>query len=378
MTRDSAAAHSSPTDASPPRMAPETLPYAGNPLPDLPAEPGPLAPATLVFGLASMALPPLIPITWLCGIGAIISNVIRTDRREGRPHLYLGFLASLIACVMYMAFATVPPARRAHARRIACMSNLRQIAVGLSIYAVGNRDQFPVANHRRATQDGTGETDYTQAIGSYRSVDVSTLSPPPDVLSTTRNLWTIARKIGAQSSDSAFICPASGDVAGRSMNVRADSDFGSGTIIGAVTPAQARLFWTQVSYGYRVPYGKHTQPDPRRQSSAPLAADRGPFGAAIEGGRKAPGRLTWLRASSGPEDWQQFNSPNHGGDYQSVAFGDGHVEFKRQADAGVQRDNIYTRWSTNGATLLDRLRGTPPTLGGKQTPMSNTDTLIYP
>ena len=43
-----------------------------------------------------------------------------------------------------------------------------------------------------------------------------------------------------------------------------------------------------------------------------------------------------------------------------------------------ENDNIYTQWSGDGTNVLDRVQGTPPTAGGRQTPAGDTDTLIYP
>jgi prepilin-type processing-associated H-X9-DG protein len=44
---------------------------------------------------------------------------------------------------------------------------------------------------------------------------------------------------------------------------------------------------------------------------------------------------------------KQANSNNHDGDGQNVLFGDGHVEFLQNPFVGVQRDNIFTRQTTN-------------------------------
>jgi hypothetical protein len=59
------------------------------------------------------------------------------------------------------------------------------------------------------------------------------------------------------------------------------------------------------------------------------------------------------------------------------------VDWQAKPACGLKNDNIYTRWSDAGGDFkpgidnpLIRAHGTPPT--GTETPMSDSDTLIYP
>jgi hypothetical protein len=106
-------------------------------------------------------------------------------------------------------------------------------------------------------------------------------------------------------------------------------------------------------------------------------ADKGPYSAALEAGKKHPGPPTATSAGS-PDDWTPWNSPNHGGEGQNVMYNDAHVDFVGTPLAGWKKDNIYTRWSRADADQheLARIQGTPPT--GIETPWSDTDSLIYP
>jgi hypothetical protein len=110
-----------------------------------------------------------------------------------------------------------------------------------------------------------------------------------------------------------------------------------------------------------------------------LAADRGPYSAALEAGKTHPGIPT-VAAADSPDDWTKWNSPNHGGTGQCVLYADSHVDFQTRPTGGIKNDNIYTRWA-GAEGYLDknesaRARGIAPT--GRETPWSQTDSLIYP
>ena len=63
------------------------------------------------------------------------------------------------------------------------------------------------------------------------------------------------------------------------------------------------------------------------------------------------------------------NSLTHKGDGQFVAFLNGHVDFARTPNCGIDGDNIYTFW--DGA---DKMRGIPPVLGS--VPADPNDVLL--
>lgn len=137
--------------------------------------------------------------------------------------------------------------------------------------------------------------------------------------------------------------------------------------------------YREVSYGYQLPYGKVGRPGAGGDSRMVLAADKGPYGAALEAGKPHPGVPT-VGSTSPPDQWRPWNLPNHQGEGQNVLFVDGHVDWANRPVAGVKGDNIYTRWSDIlGGTETDwapRVQDTPPT--GIETPFADTDALIYP
>ncbi|NLE60311.1 MAG: hypothetical protein GX616_18325 [Planctomycetes bacterium] len=274
---------------------------------------------------------------------------------------------TLLLLALVAVVVTRPPRRSIVSRRTACAANLSSMGKGLYTYAVENSDMFPIAAHMPAEADEVGRVKYAPGmIGTHRGVagdpNSGETTEADTEMSTTRNLWVLVRTGG--TSPRSFICPSTEDRASFEDNPADFRDFRS---------------WEEVSYGYQVPYGKHGRPSSMCDQRMPLAADKGPYGAALESGAKNPGVPT-LRFDASPDDWMPWNSPNHGGEGQVVLFADSHVEFLAKPIVGVNNDNIYTRWSTadGGGTASDlpRIQGTPPT--GIETPWSDTDSLIYP
>ncbi|NLX21760.1 MAG: hypothetical protein GXY55_08840 [Phycisphaerae bacterium] len=285
----------------------------------------------------------------------------------------------------------VPSLSRARelSRRAVCARNLRGMSVGFHSYSGMNSDAFPmVAAPRLKYEKGqdTGLVDYTAAIGSYRGSvadhcagDTLRMNPLPTKLSVSRNVYTLVRY--NVSTANSFICPSSNDASAEEAYPQCFWDFGRGDVLGPVDARQARMFWFTVSYGYQVPYGNRGKPSRDCELGMILAADKGPFGASLDAGLPHPGPVS-AAAGAKPKLWRRWNSPNHGGqggsEGQNVARADGRVEWVKSPDCGIEGDNIYTQWSSVGVSPQDRSRGNPPTKGGRQVPVGDTDSLIYP
>jgi len=87
------------------------------------------------------------------------------------------------------------------------------------------------------------------------------------------------------ASTRSFICPLSGDKENDEDNPQLFWDFRN---------------YSEISYGYQVPYGKYGRPASLRAPDMPLAAHKGPFGAALEAGKPHPGTLPFIKIPSRP------------------------------------------------------------------------------
>lgn len=306
----------------------------------------------------------------MSGIRRANRGLGRASGRRGLILLDLTSLLFLFALLLIFFVVLFPALFRARelAKRTVCAANLKGMGMGLFTYANEGNQGMPIAAHAKAEVPEKGKVKYApKMIGKKRGQAGNPAAGESDEndteLSTTRNLWTLVRMGG--STPKSFICPSSNDLGNEEDNPQDFWDF---------------AMYEQTSYGYQVPYGMRGRPGAGEDQRALLAAEKGPYGAALEAGKINPGvpRVT-LQADA--RDWRAFNSPNHRQEGQNVLFGDSHVEFMSKPTVGVKNDNIYTRWSNGTGKEGDdefgpRIHGTPPT--SNETPWSDTDSLIYP
>lgn len=377
------------TPAPMPRMSPPTEP--GRLIP--PTEPGRKgwAVAALTFAILGFCLPPLGLVAIVCGIVALAKIGNNPQEYGGKGLAISGIVIGSIALVFLILWALVlsimlPSLARARelSKRAVCAANLKGMATAFYTYANENNDIWPSPFDAEGKLIPAGGVDYVGAIGSYRGKagdpdagDITRMAEIPDKLSTTRGPWMLIRD--QISTPKSFICPSGIDMPNTDASPQAYWDFGVGDITGPANPGQVRQGWRQMSYGYQVPFGKHGRPSSDCDMRMPLAADKGPFGGALDGGLASPPNIA-ADGRSSPEQWRLWNSPNHGGqgggEGQNVLYTDAHVDWASTPVVGVNKDNIYTQWS--GQDALGKSQGNRPTAGGKQTPAGDTDTLIYP
>lgn len=341
---------------------------------------------------------------------------MRHVSQKGRSGFTLIELLVVVAIIALLISILLPSLARARelAKRTACAANLSGMGKGLHTYATEGNQGMPISAHLGALADNVGQVTYVGKIGSKRGLlgdpargEIQVgygYNDPGKNISTARNLWTLIRATGA--TPGSFVCPSSEDAKNDEDSPQDFWDFGgpqpnngSVTTESASYPAgtaTAQTSWAkQLSYGYQVPYGRLGKPSSEGDQRAAMAADRGPWSkiTAEDGSSGATvtnaAGLASMLSTSSPDDWRNFNSPNHGGvgdgEGQNVLYSDSHADWSNKPTAGPASDNIYTQWgggpaaSTAGLTIENRIRGTSPTSSNVAlTPLGNTDGLIYP
>ena len=183
----------------------------------------------------------------------------------------IGILAGLLLPVLGMA--------QESGRRTACANNLRQIGLGLHLYAADHAGALPLG---------------PQGANTMTTIKEATVADAMDALGRLFPRYVADGRL--------FKCPS----ANVAPAVISDSDLNAEGVLDAGVFDQTA---DHCEYGYDP---RHTEAHP---PMTPVAADQGP----------GPGATA--------------NSPNHGGAGQNVLFLDGHVEWR--GDWVVFGDNIW-------------------------------------
>ncbi|HOJ73338.1 MAG TPA: type II secretion system protein [Phycisphaerae bacterium] len=313
---------------------------------------------------------------------------MRQRKNRGFTLIELLVVVAIIALLISILLPSLARAREL-SKRTVCAANLKGTGTGFSTYAVANNDEWPIPAHKTTSNSGVTAVQYINRIGAKRGVlnqpDAGETNSDSLNVSTTRAFWYLVRS-GA-SSPKSFVCPSSEDQPNTDDNPQDYWDFGRGDSDTDAVPNSFEEGYKQCSYGYQVPFGKNGRPSPSVDQDMALAADKGPYGAWLEGRKDQPPAFSndIPSSTSAPDDWKRWNSPNHGGagegEGQNVMYADAHVDFVMTPLAGAAKDNIYTRWTstTMANGYRDRVQGTPITdANSKLAPLGSTDSFIYP
>jgi len=227
---------------------------------------------------------------------------------------------------------------RETARESLCSQNLKQIGIGLNVYAAENREWFP-----RTTQDPTYSDNLNNGTASGRSNPFDPASDPNNILAS----FFLLLHTGIVEAPDVFVSPS----------VAHEPDPYS--VGGSASNQDSFSSDSNYSYGYHNPFAGSLLPGYRfttglATSEFALSAGRGPVccGTTDNSGSAGKGGNSNVHGPPGQEKGQH------------VVYGDGHVAFADTGYAGARsgsgRDYIY-------AFLL----------GGFDFAADDTDSVIY-
>ncbi|MEN8128385.1 MAG: type II secretion system protein [Planctomycetota bacterium] len=278
-------------------------------------------------------------------------------------------LIVVIAIIIMLLTIFMPPLSRVKKgeMRVVCGRNLKGLGRVMAVYATDYDGEY--------VKLGNGI--WSKELGfSYEDTNyIASEHTGPSTI--TSSLYLLVRE--ADVSPKSFVCPESDETEydGQeltNLDIVEVWDFGS-------EPHQ------HVSYAYHNPYGQYPANSSRSASFA-VMGDMSPWffmGDIMEPGQEPRDWTNELpeKTTLQPPQiinitdkslWKPGNSVIHFSEEkffqyrmkykfgQNILYADGHVDFTRYSNVGVDKDNIYTFWSTEeNPTEQDRQGGTAPT-----------------
>jgi prepilin-type processing-associated H-X9-DG protein len=211
------------------------------------------------------------------------------------------------------------------ASRLKCTDNLRQIGLGLEVYATDNEGQYPRTRYEVARV----------VIPDVSSAGANSINPFAANSTVPINcvpsaLFLLLRTHAMPSA--IFLCP--------STAARPDS-YG-GYNVAAIQRGNFTAVAANLSYSYANPYpdssalAKGFRLSVDLNSGFALLADLNP-------GASAGSDVLSVNVASSPAQMHLANSRNHSREGQNILFADGHIEFDGSPLVGINHDNIYCR-----------------------------------
>lgn len=274
--------------------------------------------------------------------------------RKGFTLVELLVVIAIIALLMGILMPALAKVRQL-AHRMVCGTNLSGIGKAMLIYANDYDESYPVAGGRGAWWSQNGRIRQWDAIDEPLEERAYGRMGSNEV-TITSSLYLLVKY--ADVTPALFICK--GDVG--------TSEFTIGGGSAVVELVEAWDFGpepgTKCSYSYHMPYGDQSGSPgfPMSAVSPPdaaVAADRCPFldkNADYISLAFTSGSTTMYQGEF--VDKQGFmNSAAHQREGQNVLFNDSHVSFEKQANVGVDKDNIWMQWGSENPALDIKQQG---------------------
>ncbi|HAU37773.1 MAG TPA: hypothetical protein DCX07_08665 [Phycisphaerales bacterium] len=268
-------------------------------------------------------------------------------------------LLVVIAIIALLVSILLPSLGRARelAKRAACAANLNALGKAGNMYAAQYNGMFPVAP--AVIFKGSGSYDkwagMTDGTTWRKTVSVAT----NDTVSVTASQWLLVR--GKFTDVRTFLCPST-------ENTPDDFTDGAGNVceLKDLYDFKSRK---NVSFSFQMPYGVPLL-NTTSLGQVAWAADKSPFF------DDSAGTGSWVSGIIVAENSKSNSSKNHAQEGQNVVYVDSHVGWSQYANAGVDKDHIFTRyWSTQSGAGGNRRIGS---MGANYAIMETDDSMLAP
>jgi len=294
-------------------------------------------------------------------------------KRKGFTLVELLVVIAIIALLMSILMPALAQVRRL-ANRMLCGTNLSGLGKAMATYANDNEDEFVRAGMRKsvwATEILDWDPEPQPGVNT-EPLAFGPLPAPGDSGNdaTIGSCWFLLVKY-ADSTAKQFVCKGDDGTKVFSLDEYPDSPLLDHDLTDAWDFGD--LPGNYYSYSYHHPFesvfaGGSWALSSDSNPASPVAADRNPWldKNALKG-RLADddlGDASWNDTTKSYEDFdKKENSASHEYDGQNVLFMDGHVEFLKAPNVGIQKDNIYKCWFDTVANVTPEIRQLSPGMG---------------
>jgi prepilin-type processing-associated H-X9-DG protein len=305
------------------------------------------------------------------GIPAIILGIIALVKIEQSGGRLAGRIFAIAGIVIpfsfiFLVILMLAPTISRFKQQIDCGYNLQSIGRAMLLYATDYQGEFP--------RSGSNTTAWASSVADWKATnrkDAFGLSSDNTGGTATISSCFYLLIKHAEAKPKMFVCkPEGADVwkaakdGVKSNNLTTLWDFG-------LTPR------SHCSYAYHLPFGNPYYLTTSSESSMIVSADSNPFITNAKGVKK-----DFNLYDPGTRMQDNGNTAAHRNDGENVLFLDGHVEYSKSPDMGINQDCIYTCWSEGlqpfNAFIDIRIRkGMEPVVySAEVVPKSKTDSYL--